>query len=261
MRIITTLTPNQIEADPRIQRALDPRRVEAIAKSLNLNALGLPLVSERKAAGDVMYVVIDGQHRIAALKAADKGNYPLEVGLFVGLDLQAEAELFRIHNATKQLSAVDKFRISLIEGDPEALAIDAIVTRNGYTTVTGQRESCTAVATLRTVHRRDEGATLNAVLAVTMQAWGIRRYATHQTILLSLANVFDRYGDTINSARLADKLRSDKDASDPVTFLGHVRSLGQATGAHVSDAGAGKLVTIYNKDYQASSVNRLAAWK
>jgi len=259
MRTIASITAAQVQVDPTVQRTLDPKRVAAIVAKLNTDALGLPLVSQRE--DEPQYFVIDGQHRFAALIAADLADYPVEVGLFTGLTIEQEAELFRIHNATKALSSVDKFRISLVEGDKESRAIDAIVIKNGYTTKPGSASSCTAVATLRAIYRRDTGAALDRALVVIAETWGARRYATHEHNLRALANLFTRYGGAIDVGRLVTKMRSDGDSADPELFVGHLRSLGQASGTNPADAGAGKLVTIYNKSYQEKNPNRLPAWR
>ena len=77
----------------------------------------------------------------------------------------------------------------------------------------------------------------------------------------ALALVLFRYGSTVSVDRLADKLKSDRDGSNPTAFLGTIRALAEAAGASPMDAGAGKLITIYNRHFPADSTYRLRDWK
>ena len=257
-RSIEDLAPERVTIDPTVERNLDQRRVAKIAAELRIDAIGVPTVSRRVGGA---HIVLDGMHRFAALTVAGLGDVPVPVAVYTGLTLEQEAELFRLLNNTKGLSAADKFRIALVEGDPESQAIDAIVSKNGYTTRAGAPNSAIAVTAMAHIYRRDQGDTLNRTLAVASGAWGHRKHAANQTVLNALAAMLFRYGHTVNLARLAEKLKMDRDGANPSGFLGVMRSLADVAGTTPSDAGAGKLVTIYNRNYHTDSENRLADWK
>jgi len=258
MSRIEKLTPDAVSADITVQRLLDQRRASAIAGSIRLDAIGVPTVSRRS---DGSHFVMDGQTRLEALRIAGYGGRPIEMTVYTDLTIEEEAELFRLLNNTKQLTALDKFRISLVEKDADSLAINNIVLRNGYVTTAGSTNSCVAVASLRSLYHRDQGDTLNRALTVCNYAWGHRKHATHRTILGALGGMLFRYGHTVNLDRLAEKLKADREAANPTSFLGTIRALSEATGSVVSDAGAGKLVTIYNRHFGQDSESRLADWR
>jgi len=255
---IEKLAPRDVVADLNVQRLLDQRRANAIAGSLRLDAIGVPVVSRREDGG---LFVIDGQHRLEALRIADLGERFIEMAVYTGLTIQQEAELFRLYNNTKGLDPLTKFRIALVERDPETLNIDAIVARNGYVTVAGKPNSCIAVKTLRGIYHRDLGDTLSRTLTVCQFTWGSQQNATHQTILGALANMLFRNGHTVNLDRLAQKLQQDPHAAKPGALVGAIKSLADATGRKNADAGAGKIVTIYNKNFSEDSPNRLPNWQ
>jgi hypothetical protein len=255
---IEKLAPREIVADLTVQRMLDQRRANAIAGSLRLDAIGVPVVSRREDGG---LFVIDGQHRLEALRIAEHGDRLIEMTVYTGLTIEQEAELFRLFNNTKGLDPLTRFRIALVEKDPETMNIDAIVTRNGYVTVAGKPNSCIAVKTLRGVYHLDGGDTLSRTLAVCEFTWGSQQNATHQIILGALAKMLFRYGHTVNLTRLSDKLRQDPHTARPGAFVGAVRSLAEVNGVPNADAGGGKLVTVYNKNYSDDSPNRLAPWR
>lgn len=258
MSRIEKITPGSVSVDRLVQRALDQRRVNAMAAGLRLDSIGVPTVSRR---GTGAIIVLDGQHRLEALKAAGYADRPIEMTVFNDLTVEEEAELFRLFNNTKSLTALDRFRIALVERDPETVNIDAIVRRNGYVTTAGANNSCVAVTTLRAIYHRDQGDTLNRALNVCQRAWGTHKHATHQTVLSALAAMLFRYGTTVQLERLADKIRVHRDASSPTDFLGSVRSLADANGSSAASAGGGKLVTIYNKNFDGNSVHRLPDWR
>lgn len=257
MSNIEKLTPGQISTDRRVQRALDQHRVQAIVEKLNLDTIGVPVVSRRDTGA---LVVVDGQHRLDALRAAGYAERPMDMLVFDGLTLSKEAELFRLFNNTKNLTTLDRFRIALVEEDPETLAIDAIVRRNGYVTSSGSANSAIAVTTMRAIYKRDLGDTLNRALTVCNYAWGHRKHATHQTTLNALALMLFRYGTRVNLARLSDKIKVKGESANPTDFLGTIRALADATGRKPAEAGAGKLVTIYNRNLDQNSELRLPEW-
>lgn len=255
---IEKLTPAEVTVDRTVQRVLDQNRVTSIAGNLRLDSIGVPTVSRRNTSATI---VLDGQHRLEALRVAGYGDRPMDMTVFTDLSIEEEAELFRLLNNTKQLTALVKFRLALVERDPETININDIVERNGYSTVGGTQNSCVAVSTLRAIYHRDQGDTLHRTLAVCQRAWGPHKHATHQTILQALAAMLFRYGSTVSLERLADKLRTDRDASSPTDLLGTIRSLADANGTTTTSAGGGKLVTIYNRHYDKNSVHRLVDWK
>lgn len=255
---IERLTPSDITVDRTVQRPLDQNRVANIVGSLRLDALGVPTVSRRL---DGSNIVVDGQHRFEALKIKGFGDRPMDVTVFEGLALQDEAALFLFLNNTRSLTALQKFRVALVQEEPEAVNIDAIVKRNGYVTTGGAAGSCVAVATLRAIYRRDGGDTLHRTLTVCQRTWGAQKHATHQTILSALAAMLFRYGSTVSLERLSDKLRASRDGSNPTDFLGTTLSLAHANGTTPTLAGGGKLVTAYNSHLDLTSTQRLADWK
>lgn len=258
MSTIEKITPDTISVDRQVQRAADEGRIRSIAENFRPDAFGVPTVSRRD---NRATIVLDGQHRIKAAQLAGLGAQPFEMLVYEGLTIEQEAEMFRLLNNTRPLTPIDRFRIALVEKDPESVAINDIVEHNGYTTVPGLTGSCTAVTTLRAIYRRDAGDTLNRTLRVCTSTWDTHKQATHQAVLNALSMMLFRYGSTVDLARLSKKLREHRDGSTPTDLLGSMRSLAEANGTTPANAGAGKLVTIYNSHLDAQSSQRLGAWK
>lgn len=258
MKTETTIQPIKVTTDPRVQRPLDPKRVNNILGSLDLDAIGVPVVS-RRADGSV--VTLDGQHRFEALRQAGFGDAAVTVIEHTGLTLEQEARLFKLLNNTKHPSVLDLFRIAVTEGDENALAINLIIERNHFTTEPSHPHSLAAIRTAETIYGLDKGTTLDRALTVANEVWGSTRFAVHTTILGGLGGVLFRYAGSIRLDRLVTKLKKDAESSDPGRFIGRIRTAAEVNGSNKTDAAAGKIITIYNKDLRQDGGERLAAWK
>src|SRR5690606_25145225 len=120
---------NLLTVDLRVQRALDRRKVNRIAAELNPDAIGMICVSKRP---DGTYVIIDGQHRVEALKITGAANTTVLCEVFNDLTLADEAAMFRWRNNTTQPHYIDRFRVRLVEGDGDVRAIVDILHKYGW---------------------------------------------------------------------------------------------------------------------------------
>lgn len=250
--------PSAVGTDPRVQRPLDPKRVHGIAGNLNMEAIGVPVVSQRP---DGTLVALDGQHRISALVVAGKGDEELEMIRHQGLSLEQEAELFRLLNNTKRPGALDLFRIAVTEGSLPATAVDAIISKNGFTSEPGHPHSLSAVRTAEHLYGLDAGTTLDRTLYVCNGVWGAARLGVHTTILSGVGGVLFRFSGAVDLSRLVDKLKRDSRSSDPARFVGRVRTTAEVNGSKKPDAAAGLIITIYNKHLQEDGGRALPSWQ
>lgn len=124
------ISKTDLRVDPEYQRDnVNEGRVLDIAKNWSWVALNAIAVAERE---DGTLWVMDGQHRfLAALKRSDIIKLPCLV-FSVG-DRKSEAKSFRMLNTNRgPVSTYHKFRAQLIEQEPSALAIRAMVEESGY---------------------------------------------------------------------------------------------------------------------------------
>jgi hypothetical protein len=160
---------SQMRVSPLAQRDLNPARVDRLAASFDLEQLGTPTVSFR----DGCYYIIDGQHRIEALKAIGYGDQQVQCWVYKGLSEADEAERFLRLNDVLAVAAYPKFKVAVQAGRAEEADIDRIVRAQGLriSLERGDR-AISAVHTLRRVYRRGGPACLARTLRIARDAYG-----------------------------------------------------------------------------------------
>jgi hypothetical protein len=159
----------QMRVSPLAQRDLNQARVDRLAASFDLEQLGTPTVSFR----DGCYYIIDGQHRMEALKAIGYGDQQVQCWVYKGLSEVGEAEKFLRLNDTLAVAAYPKFKVAVQAGRSEEADIDRIVRAQGLkVSLDRGGGAVSAVHTLRRVYRRGGAACLARTLRIARDAYG-----------------------------------------------------------------------------------------
>jgi hypothetical protein len=158
-----------MRVSPLAQRDLNQARVDRLAASFDPEQLGTPTVSYR----DGVYYIIDGQHRIEALKAIGYGDQQVHCWVYRGLSETDEAEKFLRLNDTLAVAAYPKFKVAVQAGRAEEADIDRIVRAQGLkVSLDRAGGAVSAVHTLRRVYRRGGPACLARTLRIARDAYG-----------------------------------------------------------------------------------------
>lgn len=232
--------------DERVQRAIRPQHLKSITSKLDLDAVGVIIVSRRP---DGKLAVLDGQHRIRALVDAGMGEWPVACKVFDGLTIPEEAGLFRRYNTTSKTSAIEDLQMAIKEGDAEAVAIDKIAQRNGlriaYQTGAGVIPCASA---LRKVFRSggEMGpAALGFALHVGVTAWGAHSDSVDGHIVQGLGDLYVRYGEDIDRAALIRKLAKHQGGARGL--IGQARTLAGLMHVSTHRAVAQATLNLYNR--------------
>ena len=231
--------------DERIQRAIRPGHLKAMTAKLDLDALGVIIVSRR---ADDTLTVLDGQHRIRALVDAGMGDWPVTCKVFDGLTLAEEAGLFRRYNTTSKTNALEDLQKAIIEGEPEAVAIAKIAKRFGLRIALQSGPGVIACATaLRKVYRHDKTgpAALSFALHVGTGAWGAHSDSVDSHLVQGLGDLYVRYGEDIDRAALTRKLAKHKGGARGV--IGQAKTLADLEHLTVHRAVARVALGLYNR--------------
>ena len=105
------------------QRVLNMRNVAGIVRHFDPAKLGVLVVSHR---ADGTYSVLDGQHRLAALRRL--GYTSANCIVLEGMSIREEADYFRRQNENKQtLRIADTFNASVWAEDEESMQIKRLM--------------------------------------------------------------------------------------------------------------------------------------
>jgi len=251
---------SQLEINAEYQRPIRQPWVKKLVREFDPALLGKLRVAERNG----RYYVIDGQHRLEALRVLAAG-----VDRFVRCDVQIvesahdEARLFVLLNQSRApLHGSEVMRARLAAGDPSAFGIKTAMERFGYqlSLARGGRPplgQCNAYALLDVIYGTpkigmrgsDRAGTpggspdlLDEVLAVFRSAYGNGRYLG-ATTLGTIYRLLRRYpGDACDRKRLA-MILSKLDLEDGP----EIPAMQQAFGMKSRDyAGVAAVVRRYN---------------
>jgi len=200
--IVMDMCLNEIEV-AEYQRGVSLVKVRNIVSHFNPNAVGLLLLSYR----DDRYWIVDGQHRLMALLKLGATKWKCEV--FVDLNYQQEARMFRDRNTSKKPTPANRFVADLEANDPRAIAIKNIVESEGYNISFNQKNgnyAIAAISSLEQIHENYGGQMLRRVLKVIKKTWNGEKDSLREFFILGFAEFFKRYTNEFDEDALIKKL-------------------------------------------------------
>lgn len=151
------------------QRELKQYRVDHLVAHFDHEQVGNPVVNERHG----RFFIIDGQHRVAALREMYDDTHQVQCWTYVGLSEVEEAEKFLQLNDTLVVNAMDKYLVAVEAGREIETDIDRIVRACGLSVSSQKTEGAIgAVGTLRRVYVRSGAYVLGRTLRIVTEAFG-----------------------------------------------------------------------------------------
>jgi hypothetical protein len=237
--------------DPSVQRPTEPKRVEKIAGELDLDAIGIIDVSTRPRG---KFHILDGAHRVAALRKVFDDTIVTPCRVHVGLDRKAEARMFRLLNNTAKPTNIASFLVRVVENKSPAREISNMLARYGWHVEDSQKDgSFRAVMAIEAGWKQDPIATERAVEILT-KAWGFSRVVMDARLFTGLVAFISRYGDAIEFTGLVDNLAK---SGTPAQMIGLVNSNRENLKWTATRAMAETVLGLYNK---GRKTRRLPNW-
>jgi hypothetical protein len=242
-----------LSVDKRLQRELKPGWVDLRRDLFDPLAFGVLTVSER-ANGN--YVVLDGQHRDALLRALGWGSDQLvPCTVLRGLSFEQEAATFLKLNDRVRVSAFDQFRQRLNAGEPDAKAIHAIVRSLGLRlgVHSNGHGEISAVSALERVYRPRRNAkerhpeALAAALNVIHEAFGDESKVFQGDLISGLGSFMHRYLKVVDMDSLIKKMAKEYGKGGAYQLIGHGRAAKQIHHGSLAYNIAGVTVNLYNR--------------
>lgn len=154
---------------PVAQREITPSRVDKMAANFDLEKIGTPTVNHR----DGKWYIVDGQHRVEALRQIGWGDQQIQCWTYEGLTEEEEAETYLSLNDVLPQKAFDKFRISITAGRAVQCDIDRIVRSQDLVVSRDKTDnSVSCVGTLERIYHRDGPKVLRRALRIAFDAFG-----------------------------------------------------------------------------------------
>jgi hypothetical protein len=201
-------------APPQWARPLRLADVRSIAANFDPDKLASLAVWHRpdRPPSHGRYVLLDGQHRTAALRLLGYDDQRVPCLLYHDLTIERAAELSLGLQERRNLHAYDKHRAELAAHERRAVEIDKVLQalrlQFTYSAKEGSRDVVSAVSTVGQVWERVGGNGLERVLTVCGDAWE-RTAAGYSANILKLAMVLLAAHDgEIDDDRLAIALAS-----------------------------------------------------
>jgi hypothetical protein len=188
----------------KYQRPISPAKVNKIVKTFSEARLHPVDVSYR----DGNYYVMDGQHRIAALKKLDIPQAPCMIRQ--GLTYQEEADLFVKLNSDRSKPT----KLALFHADTEAqkvpaLEINSLVESVGFTIAKNggsKSNTISAASRLEEIYKAVGPSGLRQVLLLVRKAWNGRVESMDGRILMGVCEFYKRYRAELVDTDFAKRL-------------------------------------------------------
>lgn len=244
-------TPTALIAQREFKKAWGDR----IATDLDLNKIGYPVVNHR----DGNFWILDGQHRIYALRQNGFENYDLPCEVYEDLTDAEMADIFLGRSATRAIAAFDKFHVACTAGYPRETAIRRAIESNGLKVGRRDEENTIgAIGACGKVYDRSGDVVLGQTLRTLKHAFSGDPTGLDGVLIEGVGLVYNRYNGKTNekdmSARLSEITRGAH------ALLRRAEAQREKTGNHKAQCVAATVVDIYNKGLGPRAADRLPAW-
>jgi hypothetical protein len=191
-KLSSKVKPNDLIVDSSYQREINKIKVANIIKNYNPNAIGVVTLSIREN-GDLY--IIDGQHRVEALKQLGFGSNDINAIVFFDLTIQDEAQLFVIMNESRtKPKKSDLYKASIKSGDNDLIELNNMLNRNNVT-VGDKPGDCIirAIGTLHKVNNKLGIINLEKVVKVLISANGNNSTSFQAEYITAVSTIIVKY--------------------------------------------------------------------
>lgn len=245
----------QMRVSALCQREIRQPWVDELIANFDLDELGTPELSLR----DGYYYIMDGQHRIAALKVWLGDGWEeqhIQCWVATGLTEKQEAEVFLSLNNRLSVDPFSKFNVGVKAGRSAELEIKSLVEGAGLS-VSKQAipGAVCAIGTLRKVHKRNGPEALQRALRIARDAYGDPGLAA--PVIDGFGLLCHRYNGVLDEK---SSIQSLSNAHGGVNgLLGMAETLRQKTGNSKAHCVAASAVVIINRN-RSGKQKKLPDW-
>lgn len=241
---------SDMRVNPVAQRELRAHRVSKLVASFDPEQIGNPTVNLREGA----YYVIDGQHRIEAMKAIGWGDQAVQCWTYEGLTESQEAEIFLKLNDKLSVTTFDKYKTGVQAGRPAESDVDRIVRFHGLHVARGNASGAVSCpGALLKVYSKCGPKALSRTLNLIAEGFGDA--GLDAFVIEGVGLMCQRYGDEIDLAKAAERFSAARGGVSGL--LNRAQQIRAKTGNAKAHCVAAAAVEIYNA---GRGGKKLASW-
>lgn len=199
---------SDLRVDDAYQNPVNPRKVNTIALQYD-PILFKPLDVSRRSDGT--YWVIDGRHRLEAIRSRGETSKKLECRVYEGMSIKDEASLYlKLDRAQTKKPSAYRFRSRLAANDPFAVSVSSVVKAAGYSLNLSRQaaspQSITCISAIESVLAMGGTDHLYSVLRLIKDIWGGRDHSTGEPIIKAVHAVLLLHGGEISRKTIISRL-------------------------------------------------------
>lgn len=195
---------SMMKVSEQAQRTRNQGWVDYLIANFDLEQLGTPTVNKR----DGWFYVMDGQHRVEALRGIGWGDQQIQCWEYEGLTEREEANKFLHLNDQLNVSTYEKFQKAVVAGWELETAVNEIVLAEGCMITKANNAvgegRISAVATLVKIYKRAGGPVLSRTIRLINNTYGSPGLVA--PVLDGVALVCARYGNDLDDDAAVAKL-------------------------------------------------------
>jgi Family of unknown function (DUF6551) len=238
------------------QREFRPGWGAYLAANLRIEEVGIPVLNHR----DGHYWIIDGQHRIYALKenGFTKDDDQFECEVYEGLSDEESAAVFDGRNTTKPVAALDRFQVRCTRGNHRENDIRRVLESNGLAISRDKSDDkVTCVGALGKAYDAVGPVDLGQTVRTLKKAFGGDPHAFDGGMVIGLSFVFHRFNN--GRTKEPEMVRALSNTQHGVRgIIRKAQAQRQKTGNSLMQCIAATVVDLYNKQVHGSS--KLPSW-
>lgn len=239
-----------------VQREFRRAHGDKLAAELDLDKLGFLILNHR----DGNYWVLDGQHRLYALKKWFDETDKIDCEVYEGLSDAEMAEMFLGRDNRRRIGSFDKFHVACTAGRKRENDIRRMVEANGLRVGrTKEDKTIGAVSALGTVYDRSGEIVLGQTLRTLRDGFAGDSAAFSPELIQGLGLVFNRYNGRTNEKALVARLTTTPHGVRGI--VQRAQALRQRTGTQLVQCVAAAIVELYNRGAGRTKDHLTDWWK
>jgi len=178
--------------DLSYQRYPNETKVNKIVKNFDKGALGVIICSARE---DGTIVILDGGHRIAAMRMMKLDDQFVDCLVYFGLTIPEEANLFNLINDNRtKPKTQDLFKAKVVAHDSSAVEIDKIFKKHNLSTSNQAGANLIrAVGTVSNLYKKNGSTNVDKTIEILKLAFGNHSSSFTDFALVSVSNMVSIY--------------------------------------------------------------------